>query len=38
MPAIRDFVEYIKSLDNFKTTFAENSRSGISISYKTAKN
>ncbi len=37
MPAIRDFVEYIKSLDNFKTTFAENSRSGISISYKTAK-
>ncbi len=37
MPAIGDFVEYLKGLDNFKTTFAENSRSGISISYKTAK-
>ncbi len=33
---IRDFLEYVESLDNYKTTFDESSRSGISISYKTA--
>lgn len=34
MPAINEFVDYVKSRNNYKTTFAENSRSGISISYK----
>jgi caffeoyl-CoA O-methyltransferase len=33
---ISDFLEYIESLSHFKTTYAQNSRSGISISYKTA--
>src|SRR6056297_3109764 len=33
---IRDFLKYIKSLDNYKTSFAGKSRSGLSISYKTA--
>ena len=33
---IRDFLEYVGSLDNYKTIFAEKSRSGLSISYKTA--
>jgi caffeoyl-CoA O-methyltransferase len=33
---IREFLEYVESLDNYKTTYARNSRSGISISYKTA--
>lgn len=37
MPSINEFVEYVKSRENYKTTFAEDSRSGISISYKTAK-
>ena len=31
---IRDFLEYIESLDNYETFFEESSRSGISISYK----
>jgi len=34
MPSINEFVEYIKGLDDFKTTFADDSRSGISISCK----
>lgn len=33
---IGDFLDYIENLDNYETTFAKNSRSGISISYKTA--
>lgn len=33
---VREFLEYVESLDNYETTFANNSRSGISISYKTA--
>ncbi len=33
---VRDFLEYIESLDNYKTTFAGKSRSGLSVSYKTA--
>ena len=33
---IREFLKYVESLDNYKTTYARNSRSGISISYKTA--
>ncbi|MDD4143380.1 MAG: class I SAM-dependent methyltransferase [Prolixibacteraceae bacterium] len=33
---VRDFLEYIESLDNYRTTFAEKSRSGLSVSYKTA--
>lgn len=33
---IRDFIDYIESLSNYSTTFDENSREGISISYKTA--
>jgi len=33
---IREFMEYVESLRNYTTTFAENSREGISISYKTA--
>jgi len=32
---IRDFVNYIQSLDNYKTTINRTSREGISISYKT---
>ncbi len=33
-PDIREFLDYIKSLDNFDTKFAPGSRSGISVSYK----
>ncbi|RIH66631.1 methyltransferase [Mariniphaga sediminis] len=33
---IREFVEYIESLDYYKTSYVRNSRSGISISYKKA--
>jgi len=33
---ILDFIEYVESLRNYTTTFDENSREGISISYKTA--
>lgn len=32
---IREFLEYIESLDNYKTTITSDSRAGISISYKT---
>ncbi len=31
---IRDFLEYVESLDNYKTSFADKSRPGLSISYK----
>ncbi len=31
---IREFLEYIESLGNYRTTFSEDSRAGISISYK----
>ncbi len=34
MSAISEFLQYIRSLDNYETTFAKNSSSGISISYK----
>jgi caffeoyl-CoA O-methyltransferase len=33
---VREFLEHVESLNNYETTFANNSRSGISISYKTA--
>lgn len=33
---ISDFLEYVENLDNYETTFAQNSRSGISISIKKA--
>jgi caffeoyl-CoA O-methyltransferase len=33
---ISEFLDYVESLDHFETTFAPNSRSGISISYKLA--
>lgn len=33
---IREFLNYIESLENFNTTIDDNSRSGISISYKTS--
>ena len=33
---IRDFLEYVESLDNYKTTIDKKSRAGISISYKKA--
>lgn len=33
---VRDFLEYVESLDNYQTTFAGKSRSGLSVSYKTA--
>ena len=32
---IRDFVNYVENLDNYKTTINRASREGISISYKT---
>ena len=32
---INDFLEYVESLSHYETSFAPNSRSGISISYKT---
>ena len=34
-PDIREFLEYIESMDNYKTTINRSSGSGISISYKT---
>ena len=34
---IRDFLEYVESLDNYETTINRISRSGISISYKKGK-
>lgn len=33
---ITEFLDYVESLKNWKTTIDQNSRSGISISYKTA--
>lgn len=33
-----DFLKYIRSLSNYKTTIDQSSSSGISISYKTAEN
>ena len=35
---IREFIDYIKGLPNFKTTIDTTSSAGISISYKIAKN
>ena len=35
---ISEFLDYIEGLSNYKTTIDKNSRSGISISYKTAEN
>jgi len=32
---IREFLDYVQSRDNYITTFDPNSRSGISVSYKT---
>jgi len=36
MEGIREFMDYVKSLPNFKTTIDTTSRAGISISYKIA--
>jgi caffeoyl-CoA O-methyltransferase len=36
MKGIREFLDYVKDLPNFKTTIDTTSRSGISISYKIA--
>ena len=36
MECIREFMDYVKSLPNFKTTIDTTSRTGISISYKIA--
>jgi hypothetical protein len=33
---ICEFLEYVEGLSNYETTFAKNSRSGISISCKKA--
>ncbi len=33
---IRDFLEYVESLDNYDTTYDKDSGSGISVSYKRA--
>ena len=33
-PVMREFVNYIENLDNYKTTIDRTSRSGMSISYK----
>jgi predicted O-methyltransferase YrrM len=33
----REFVDYVRSLDNYETTIDHSSRSGISISYKKSK-
>lgn len=33
---IRDFLEHVESLENYKTSFDDASRSGLSISYKIA--
>ena len=38
MHGIKDFIDYITSLPNFKTTIDTTSNAGISISYKTAEN
>ena len=35
---IREFVEYVTSLPNFKTTIDKSSRAGVSISYKLSDN
>ena len=32
---VREFLEYVENLSNYKTTFSNESRAGISISYKT---
>jgi len=37
MDGIKEFIDYIKGLPNFKTTIDTTSSSGISISYKIAK-
>jgi predicted O-methyltransferase YrrM len=36
MAGIREFLDYVKGLPNFKTTIDKTSSAGISISYKTA--
>ena len=36
MEGIKEFIDYVKGLPNFKTTIDTTSRSGISISYKMA--
>ena len=36
MEGIKEFIDYVKGLPNFKTTIDTTSRSGISISYKIA--
>ena len=36
MKGIKEFIDYVKGLPNFKTTIDKTSRSGISISYKMA--
>jgi len=36
MEGIREFMDYVKSLPNFKTTIDTTSRAGVSISYKIA--
>jgi len=36
MKGIKEFLDYVKGLPNFKTTIDTTSRSGISISYKIA--
>ena len=38
MAGIREFLDYVKSLPNFKTTIDTTSSAGISISYKIAEN
>lgn len=35
-PGIREFLDYVESLDHYNTTINRQSRSGISVSYKTA--
>lgn len=37
MGGIKEFMDYVKNKDNYKTTVDETSRSGISISYKIRK-
>jgi hypothetical protein len=36
MRGVREFLDYVKGLPNFKTTVDTTSRAGISISYKIA--
>ena len=36
MEGIREYIDYVKNLPNFKTTIDKTSRAGISISYKIA--